>query len=95
MHMAFCSDKALLVGFSGGLPHAHYQWSQNAMTETYMPDATHNQHPKPRNEVRTRCFVREGRCRKKGWDTVGQDVITRLQARLAKTSPPETSDNNA
>ena len=37
-----------------------------------MPDATRSQHPKPRNEGRTCCFVREGYCRKKGWDTVGE-----------------------
>ena len=37
-----------------------------------MHDAARSQHPNSRNEDRTCWFVREGRCRKKGSDTVGE-----------------------
>jgi hypothetical protein len=37
-----------------------------------MPGAARSQHSKPRNAVRTGWFVREGRCRNKPPDTVGE-----------------------
>ena len=67
MHMPFRPDSAILTGFSGSFclisiisTHRASWWRRR-----YMPDATRSQHPKPRNAVRTCCFMREACCLKK------------------------------
>jgi hypothetical protein len=52
-----------------------------------MPDASRSQPPQPLHKVRTRCVVREGRCRKKGWDTVGQPISALPSQPFCEASP--------
>src|SRR6266498_1094794 len=52
------------------MPNHRFTCHFSLIRRRYIPDATVSQHPTSRNE--SECVVREGRCLKKPWDTVGE-----------------------